>query len=480
MKRNLIISILFFFFLNACNSLYEPRLTENKSDFDDIFKHSTADFMNGDVVTETDVKKVAEKFASSELMGRKSTKNAQNYTISKINDKRSETNIYVVNYFNNDGFILISGTKNYVPILAYSPTGNYKDDCEKPEGVKIWENETAEALKRANSLPSDSLKIFREMWYHYQSPEKIELNAKRQPQKHLMEFDVEAAWANQLLAWYNTEGYEVFPITQAEITGNPTIDDRFRYSAQQSIYPPYEDDWEQYSAVVKRSISNISQKANFIQTLWRQNSPYNDSCPVLANGSHAAVGCGPLAVAQVMRYYQYPSSYNWSSMPHNYSTPTTAQFLHEVGVQCNANYDTQTGIQLEDAKNTLLYYGYSASIGNHNYSRTINNLNLNQPVIMSGELHKTDNTTSGHAWIASGYNNSYFYYVYEVYTFNNRTTIDVVDTYDTNFIYSNYIYMVWGWGGSSDGYYHDNSLSIPSYATSISNRKNIYDIYPNY
>ena len=99
---------------------------------------------------------------------------------------------------------------------------------------------------------------------------------------------------------------------------------------------------------------------------------------------------------------------------------------------------------------------------------------------MCGQLTKSDNKTAGHEWIASGFNNSFFYDIYEVYTFNNRTTIDVVDTYDTNFIFSDYIYMIWGWGGSYDGYYHDNSLSIPSYVTSVSNRRNIYDIYPNY
>ena len=479
MRTYIIYSILLFLFLNACNALDEPFDIDSKIDLATIEEHSFTDFTDYEVVTETDVRKVAEKMANSKLMGRKSIKNAQNFTISIINNKRGVANIYVVNYVNNGGFILISGTKNYVPILAYSSIGNYNTDGEKPGGVKIWEDETAEALKMSKSFPLDTIRKYRKMWYYYESPDYHDNYLMEHNQRNILDFDLETAWANQLLAWY-TAGYEVYPITQAEITGNSVVDNRFRYSAQQSIYPLYEDEWEHYSAVVKRYVSNISHKSNFIYTLWDQKNGYNDSCPILPNGNHAAVGCGPLAVAQVMRYYQYPSSFNWSYMPYYYPTSITAQFLHTVGVKCNADYDSITGIYLEDARDALLYYGYSASIANHNFSRTISNLQQNRPVIMRGQLTKSDNKTAGHEWIASGFNNSFFYDIYEVYTFNNRTTIDVVDTYDTNFIFSDYIYMIWGWGGSYDGYYHDNSLSIPSYVTSVSNRRNIYDIYPNY
>lgn len=35
------------------------------------------------------------------------------------------------------------------------------------------------------------------------------------------------------------------------------------------------------------------------------------------NGSNFQVyaGCVPIAMAQVMKYYQHPTNYNWSAMP---------------------------------------------------------------------------------------------------------------------------------------------------------------------
>jgi hypothetical protein len=43
---------------------------------------------------------------------------------------------------------------------------------------------------------------------------------------------------------------------------------------------------------------------------WRQDSPYNDLCPVLTTGTdeHTVVGCCPLAMAQTMYYWKWPST----------------------------------------------------------------------------------------------------------------------------------------------------------------------------
>lgn len=474
-----LLMLVMMFILGACSDSKndEPQQTETGI-FNNLKKYPVDGINNiGEAVTITDIRLIVAKMANSELMGKKTKSCARDYTISTINDERGDPNIYVINFANNSGFILISGNKNYVPVLAYSPTGNYVIGDEKNGGVKIWEKETIEAIKMVCTLPSDSVVKFRNMWFYYETTENPENCIIPSVQRELRDFDVESAWAAQVLAW-NAAGYDVIPITQSEITGNTTIDNRFRYSAQQSIYPLYEDEWEHLSAVVRHSVSNINYKNNFIQTIWQQKNHYNDSCPII-NGEHAAVGCGPLAVGQVMRYYEYPTSFNWNNMPYNYPTPTTAQFLHIVGLQCNAQYGSETSISLKNAKNALQYYGFNASTANHDYTRTINNLQLNRPVIMRGDLTKPDGSISGHQWIASGFNNSYYYTVYDVYTFNNQTTIDVVDTYDTDFIHVNYIYMVWGWNSQVNGFYYDNSVSVSGYFTSMNNRSDIYDIYPN-
>ncbi|MEI7982649.1 MAG: C10 family peptidase, partial [Bacteroidota bacterium] len=53
-------------------------------------------------------------------------------------------------------------------------------------------------------------------------------------------------------------------------------------------------------------------------TQWGQESYYNQKCPyhgpACSNG-HAKAGCGPVAMAQVLRYNEYPDGFNWANMP---------------------------------------------------------------------------------------------------------------------------------------------------------------------
>ena len=44
-----------------------------------------------------------------------------------------------------------------------------------------------------------------------------------------------------------------------------------------------------------------------LTTRWEQGSPYNNNCPVAPSSSnHCLTGCVATAMAQVMRFYQYP------------------------------------------------------------------------------------------------------------------------------------------------------------------------------
>lgn len=46
---------------------------------------------------------------------------------------------------------------------------------------------------------------------------------------------------------------------------------------------------------------------NFIKTYWNQGTPFNKLCPQI-NGSAAPTGCIATAMAQIMKYYQYPAT----------------------------------------------------------------------------------------------------------------------------------------------------------------------------
>ncbi|MBN1338818.1 MAG: C10 family peptidase [Bacteroidales bacterium] len=106
------------------------------------------------------------------------------------------------------------------------------------------------------------------------------------------------------------------------------------------------------------------------QTYWGQACYYNDSCPADAGGScgHSRTGCGATAMAQMMRFHQFPVSgagnisyshpvygeivadfgnavYNWQEMPPNltvYSQPgevaSVARIMFHAGAAVEMDY----------------------------------------------------------------------------------------------------------------------------------------------
>lgn len=82
--------------------------------------------------------------------------------------------------------------------------------------------------------------------------------------------------------------------------------------------PRIRSEWE--SLLNGRGLDSRSSSAvsPLITTHWHQYAPYNNLCPV-PNGStqHTKAGCGAIAMAQFMNYWEYPitgvgsHSYNW-------------------------------------------------------------------------------------------------------------------------------------------------------------------------
>ena len=66
------------------------------------------------------------------------------------------------------------------------------------------------------------------------------------------------------------------------------------------------------SALAKTSSWNVGEPktpiAPLLRTTWDQDEPYNNLCPEYATGKKSATGCVATAMAQVMNYYQWPTS----------------------------------------------------------------------------------------------------------------------------------------------------------------------------
>ncbi|WP_329905532.1 C10 family peptidase [Porphyromonas pogonae] len=188
---------------------------------------------------------------------------------------------------------------------------------------------------------------------------------------------------------------------------------------------------------------------------WAQDPYYNDYCP-----KGCPVGCAATAVAQIMRYWEYPRSgtgshsykhkvygtqsfnyeYNidWKSMPKatlSEADSLVAKFCYGVAVGLDMEFSPRgSGALPEDIPNMLkTYYKYPSTVQIAYRSQyevkdwhklVRKELDARRPVQYSGH-----GSRGGHAFVCDGYTKN------------------------------NYYHMNWGWGGTSDGYFLLNALN---------------------
>ena len=238
------------------------------------------------------------------------------------------------------------------------------------------------------------------------------------------------------------------------------------------------NEWNLWLSGEVSMMANAAIVGPLLETSWNQNSPYNLFCPADPNGpgGHTYAGCVACALAQIIRYWQYPSSglgshtyeanysgysssygnygtqsvdfsaatYDYSLMPLslNNSSPSAqinevAKLMYHCGVAVDMMYGAGgSGAYDNMAANALgTYFGYSGATLKYKSSYTDNSwlnlikseLNGLRPVYYSGS------NTGGHAFVCDGYDNQ------------------------------NKLHFNWGWSGSYNGYYTVSSLNPGSY-----------------
>lgn len=147
---------------------------------------------------------------------------------------------------------------------------------------------------------------------------------------------------------------------------------------------------------------------------------YNALCPLYSgrNGvcGRAEVGCVAVAIAIILRYWQHPNLYNWSSMKDSCSTKETARLMHDAGLSVNMIYDVhatatapgdgESGIpSISVVPSALLNtFNYStAKYGKYNLDTLVHEIDNGRPVIVSGCTNDGAMDLLCHAWIINGY-----------------------------------------------------------------------------
>nr|WP_163270981.1 C10 family peptidase [Dysgonomonas sp. 511] len=220
--------------------------------------------------------------------------------------------------------------------------------------------------------------------------------------------------------------------------------------------------WENYLSGSITTKGTKAAVAPLVKTKWNQGTPYNNLCP-----SSSYTGCVATAMAQIMKFYNYPDTrtvtipgyttatneyvipaitvstkYDWTNMTNTYSSSSTSTaqkavstLMFHCGVSVEMDYTpSSSGAVTKKVGNALCtYFNYDKSVQHRKrcyYSNTewINTLkaeiNAGRPILYSGR-----NTSSGHAFICDGY--------------------DSTDKF----------YFNWGWGGYRDGYFATTALN---------------------
>lgn len=203
-----------------------------------------------------------------------------------------------------------------------------------------------------------------------------------------------------------------------------------------------------------------------VTTKWNQDAPFNNFAPEYTddnnNTQRCATGCAATAMAQIMKFHNWPEQgvghysyehqsfgtissnfsehvYDWTNMIDRYNNgeysnvqaDAVALLMKDCGVSLNMNYGPVSGASIYSYTPAFKnYFRYSSRTVNRSGCETAeftkiiaDELQEGRPIIYCGT-----GEDGGHAF--------------------------VVDGYDTNY----FLHVNWGWGGYSDGYFDMNYM----------------------
>ncbi|MDP4290531.1 MAG: C10 family peptidase [Bacteroidota bacterium] len=358
--------------------------------------------------------------------GKKTVKNY--YTIT--DKEKKNPYFYVVNY-DGGGYSIISADKRLMPILAYGDNGYFNVDS-LPFGVAKWLEASASLIQYSRTT---GLKQSSTVAYQWSS----------------MSCD------QDLVSYHSPSGGSL-------------------KSTQFYECPPPPPPANSETTVTVGPLLN---------TTWYQDCNYNSYCPNLSGGpcGHAYTGCSTTALAQVMAYWKYPTTYNgntinWNSMSLTTGNDEVSKLMGYIFPLVISSYDAggsscTNDYNIRDALVDNFHYSSAALAGwvnlikyngGYDYDKVRSSIANLQPVILGGfssdwSILGIPIVDDGHTWVCDGY---------------------MQTTYYTNGIESSQyllFHMNWGWGGSYDNWYYFNDWNNPNGDFKYYNDM-IYNIHP--
>ena len=395
------------------------------------------------------------------LFGKQRKGRSADYTVSLLKDKQGVDRVICVNYADNGGFALISAEKTHSPILAYADEGNFILGENSPAALQDWMHYTMSDIADSKSLPADSLAKIAMQWRRYEDIPNPLANDNPDDHSQLKNMTWEEymecsrKMMDSINIW-NSKGYRVYAID--DYPGTTSLGDKNSIATyvQGRIYPYYMEDYWAVTLIVEKEFDKGYGKSSVIKTDWEQENGFNECFYSLNYNANDViqypVGCGAIALGQMMYYYRYPTTFNWDSMvlkgPGNTST---SNFLYDVFTNIQSEYDKYevvTHTYPDKLYNGIVTYGYQCQIL---VPAILSSASLveNSPLLMLSYLN--DNQNEGHAWILDGGGGGTTDTYTEIWSFDYNKDLVNFHTDETHSSLQ-YYYINWGWG-KDNGYY---------------------------
>lgn len=476
MTRTITTMLLGLFLMSSCQDVPAPKIEESKTMNVPVVEQEYTDR-----VMTNDVGRAIAALAASGEYGLHNSR-AMLYSVDSLKAKDGSLTAFVVNFANDGGFILLSPTKKYYPVLAYSDKGRF-DVNVSGSPVEVWAEDMSDVIGNVDALPADTLAKYRRLWNSLLFESTIDKIPSTNMTASRAEGEVSDEEMQRLYRIvrdkreeFESLGYKTYFLYEYFGDYDPDTYANVAQMAQASIYPLYDHVWDELTFVV--DIYNVSTTTtdNMLNTVWGQDGMFNANFPYISETRRAYAGCGPVAVGQIMYYHKYPVDKLWSSMVTSYGNITTSNFLYELAERANADYKIDgTETTIINLRNALRTYGYMCDKADFSLAKVRDEIVNNRPVALfaEGKIKKenSDVKRSAHAWVASGISTSKWEYNYVCYTMTQMNGMASFYQTPKQYIIQKSLYMNWGWNGRYDGFYAENgNLTIPGYVAPAENR----------
>ncbi|MCS4229285.1 C10 family peptidase [Sphingobacterium sp. BIGb0165] len=376
----------------------------------------------------------------------------------------NDTLAYVVNFANEDGFLLIAADKRVkVPLLAIVESGNLGDTTYNG-GLGAFLGMAEMGIKQS-ILDYEKLK------------DSVTVEFKK---KGLL---LPKSGANSIATDVKKKGIR---LPKASSTAGFSGGDE-DYDYEGEIY--YET-----TLVYKERV--VEKKGPLLATKWSQSTPFNDNVRYKKCGSGTSpAGCVPVAVGQLMAFWKYPAmlytdSYNWSQInlypreldmvnlaPANVKSQV-ANLMDNLGKKMDSSYACDaTGTNSDKVPGLLSASGFlHGGMQDYNYNTVVTSINNGQPLFAGGYSSQVKvlgvvvGYEGGHAWIIDGYLTTETKYNY-IAERRSRTDGAIIDRWTGSDISRyDYHHVNWGWGGSRDGFYsayYFDAVNYPDFSSNV-------------